>query len=469
MDSLPEDIWAHILQRLKTVKDRNTAASVCRRWFYLDRVLRRELSVGCGMDPPEAAIGALTTRFTNLSKLEICYFGWHSDMGKQADDKTLKILSQNCLQLTDLSLNFCGFITDTGMGHLTLCRELKSIRLNFLPCVSGRGLLSLVTGCKALTRFHVEWLMGVRTVEWLEFIGRKGRIKSLAVKNCKCVGDYELGRLGRRGWQNLREFFFAIDLRHGSAGNIFGHNGREASLLNAWRMFDGSQELCCPNLQVLHLVKTLSASRTGLNWLLPQCSSLRELHLDTCIGLEDEDLVLLARQCPELSSVYFRAPIHLPGANPSRLTDVGLLAIARSCPNIESIELAFHDSDLSPFITSAGITSMVETCLKLRSLTISAADPFTDDVMIAVCKSGSIESLELDQCREITDAGLKMARESSLKELKVRSCGRLSDTGFAPLKHSRKLKCLVVNSCPLVSRGGLIHAAQVVIYNGTLS
>ncbi|KAL3681717.1 hypothetical protein R1sor_024673 [Riccia sorocarpa] len=425
MDTVPEDILAHILLRLKNVKDRNMAATVCRRWFYLDRVFRRELSVGCGMDPPEAAIGALTARFTNLSKLEISYSGWNSNMGKQVDDKTLEILSQNCLQLTDLTLNFCGFITDTGMGNLTLCKQLKSVRLNFLPCVTGRGLLSLVTGCRYLTRFHVEWLMGVRTVEWLEFIGRKGNIVSLAVKNCRCVGDYELGKLGRRGWQNLREFHFVVDLRHGLAGNVFGHNGREASLLNAWRMLDGSQESCCPNLEVLHLARTLSASGTGLNWLLSQCPSLRQLHLDTCIGLEDEDLVSLARHSPELSSVYIRAPIHLPTPNPPRLTDAGLLALARLCPDIECIELAFHDSDLNPFFTSAGITTMVETCIKLRSLSISAADPFTDEVMIAVC--------------------------------------------FSPFRHVRKLKCLDVHSCPLVSREGLLGAAQIVMYNGTLS
>ena len=76
------------------------------------------------------------------------YSGWMSRFGKQLDDEGLKILSQCCPCLTDLTLSFCTFITDAGLGYLGSCKGLKALRLNFTLGIIGCGILSLVVGYK---------------------------------------------------------------------------------------------------------------------------------------------------------------------------------------------------------------------------------------------------------------------------------------------------------------------------------
>lgn len=472
MESLTDDMLAIVLGCLNRVVDRNNAGLVCRRFYDAERVLRTEICVGCEMNSPRSAIAALSTRFINLSKVKIAYPRWISSMGNQVDDSALKILSQNCHQLSDLSLVFCCFITDVGMGNLTLCKRLQSVRLNFLPCVTGRGLLSLVSGCRDLTLFHIESLVSVRTVEWLDFLGRKGNIQSFAVKKCRCVGDLELRRLGHRGWHNLQEFSFEVDLIHGIEGNTYGYNGRQAVLLNSWSMEDsqvddGPQERF-PYLQTLSLTKSLSQLGTGLYSLMFQSSSLRHLRLDTCIGLSDEDLLMIAHNCSQLSSLYLRAPmghLHLHPMNPL-LSDVGLLAVAQLCSNLETLELSVWEFDPSPVFSSAGIAAMVENCSNLRRLILTSAIQLSAQVISAVFRSITLKSLELVRCRLLCFEDLEIVNNSVLDELIIRDCDD-PDACFDTLRRCRRLRCLTVDNCPNVDREGLVALADVVYYNGT--
>ncbi|CAM6100561.1 unnamed protein product [Calypogeia fissa] len=111
MEALPNDILAEVFVRLRA---RNNAALVCRKWYEVDRRLRMQLLIGCGLSPPEPALAALSSRFCNLTTVGISYAGWSSDMGKQVDDESLRILSVNCRNLSDLSLNFCTPLPMSG-------------------------------------------------------------------------------------------------------------------------------------------------------------------------------------------------------------------------------------------------------------------------------------------------------------------------------------------------------------------
>lgn len=228
MESLPNDILAEIFMRMRA---RNNAALVCRKWYEVDRVLRRELFTGCGFKLPKSTLATLCARFHHLTTIDISYVGWILDMGKQVDNESLRVLSINCTNISDLSLNFCSFITNVGVTNLMhFYQQLRVVWLNFTPCVMGRGLLSLMSNYYFLNR-----LMNVRVLEWLEFINKNHHIESLAIRNYKGVEEAELARLRFHGWQTLWEFFYEVNIVHRPTGDFYGHNGRGANLLDAWR------------------------------------------------------------------------------------------------------------------------------------------------------------------------------------------------------------------------------------------
>jgi hypothetical protein len=57
------------------------------------------------------------------------------------------VLSSHYPMLKDLTLSFCSYIDDSGLGYLTYCKKLTTLRLNFAT-VSSMGLLS-----------DIEWLL----------------------------------------------------------------------------------------------------------------------------------------------------------------------------------------------------------------------------------------------------------------------------------------------------------------------
>uniref|UniRef100_A0A5K1CET4 COI1 F-box domain-containing protein n=1 Tax=Nymphaea colorata TaxID=210225 RepID=A0A5K1CET4_9MAGN len=179
MEVLPDQLVWGILRRIKKTRDQNSASLACKRLYELERERREFLRVGCGLNPANSALTSLCNRFKNLAKIEIVYSGWMSKLGKQLDDHGLLILSQLCPALTDLTLGFCTFITDVGVGHLASCTNLSTLKFNFTPRISGCGILSLVVGCKSLSSLHLIRCINVSSVEWLEYLGKLEMLQEL--------------------------------------------------------------------------------------------------------------------------------------------------------------------------------------------------------------------------------------------------------------------------------------------------
>ncbi|KAF0931048.1 hypothetical protein E2562_002420 [Oryza meyeriana var. granulata] len=108
----------------------------------------------------------------------------------------LTALCSHCSLLTDLTLSFCSYIDDSGLAYLTYCKKLRSLRLNSAPEISSSGLVSVAVGCRSLSAFHLVDCMGVRSVEWLEYLGRDGSLEELVVKGCKGISQYDLLKRG---------------------------------------------------------------------------------------------------------------------------------------------------------------------------------------------------------------------------------------------------------------------------------
>ncbi|KAJ7535229.1 hypothetical protein O6H91_12G025700 [Diphasiastrum complanatum] len=466
MEELPDEVVSNIFGRISSSSGRNTVALVCSRFYDLERCQRDHLRVGCGLHPARPALRSLCSRFPFLTTVEVLYAGWMSKLGKQVDDEGLTILATHCTYLRDLSLSFCSFITDVGLSNLAGCSRLTALRLNFTPGITGRGLLSLVAGCKKISILHLTRCLNVSSVEWLEFLGHHGNLESLAIRNCRGIGEGDLAKLGPGGWGKLQELVFEVDANHRYM-KVFGHLAAESSCHHF--------HTDCAALRVLSFTNCLTTPGRGLACVLVKCQALTELHLDMCIGLRDDDLVPLARNSPFLRSLSLRIPsdfsMSIRLCSPPRLTDSSLKAIARHCSYLEKVAISFADGEFPLFssFTVEGILALVEGCSFLRVLVLDRAYSFNDSGMEALCFSQSLEVLELVQCQEVSDEGLKCIRSSNLKDIRLCRCLGISNAGFSSLIGFRSLDMLRVEDCPQITKEGIEGSAKVISFRRDLS
>ncbi|KAF6147630.1 hypothetical protein GIB67_031621 [Kingdonia uniflora] len=464
MEFLPDQLIWEILDRIKKAADRNSASLTCKRLHEVDQEQREFLRVGCRLHPANEALTSLCRRFRNLKKMEISYSGWMSKLGKQLDDCGLYILSEFCPSLIDLTLSYCTFITDVGLGHLASCSKLVALKLNFTPGVTSCGILSLVVGCKNLITLHLVRCLNVSNVEWLEYLGKLETLEDLSIKNCRAIGEGDLIKLGP-GWCKLKRLQFEVDANY----RYMKVHNRLA--VDRWQ----KQLVPCDGMEELSLVNSLISPGRGLYCVLSKCKSLQKLHLDMCIGVRDCDIMSLSQISTNLKSISLRVPsdfsLPLLMNNPLRLTDESLTTLARNCSKLESIKISFSDGEFPSFssFTLSGILALIQIC-PIRVLSLDHVYSFNDLSMEALCSALYLETLELVRCQEITDEGLKhVSNFIRLSQLRLGKCLGVSDDGLKPLVGSYKLENLTVEDCPQVSERGVHGAARFVSYKQDLS
>uniref|UniRef100_A0A0D9VM80 F-box domain-containing protein n=1 Tax=Leersia perrieri TaxID=77586 RepID=A0A0D9VM80_9ORYZ len=461
MDNLSEPILAEIIKRIAKTSDRNSLSLVSKQLYTIDAEERDAIHVGRGLHPATDALASLCSRFPNLWKVVIDYSGWMSIHGKQLDNQGLLVLSSHCSSLTNLTLSFCSYIDDCGLGYLAYCKKLRSLRLNFAPAISSRGLLSVAVGCKSLCTFHLVDCMKVGSVEWLEYLGRAGSLEELVVKDCKGISQYDLLKFGQ-GFMKLQRFEFEIN------GNYWLGTAYDPAYV---RHYTYRYDVCCDNMKELRLAHIVTKPEIGLRFLLGKCRTLEKLWLEYVIGLTDNDVIPLFRNCSNLRSVSLRLiPLFCDFIYfRTALTDDSLKALALYCPMLEVLELTFtfisreYPSEIG--FSQEGIVNLVQSC-PIRVLMLNGDNAFDNEGMMGLSSSKYLETLELVDCADIGDLGMCfIARIPSLRNLILRECECVTDNGVAELVHAQKLECLTVIGCHRVSLKAVQGAARSVYYS----
>ncbi|KAH7688465.1 F-box and leucine-rich repeat protein 2/20 [Dioscorea alata] len=464
MERLPESLLMEIFRRIDKTSDRNSLSLVSKYIHFIEREQRNFLRVGCGLHPATEALTSLCIRFLNLKKIEIIYSGWMSNLGKQLDNQGLLVISSHCYSLSELTLSFCSFINDTGLGYLVSCKNFMSFKLNFAPAISSNGILSLVVGCKKLNTLHLIRCMKVSSVEWLEYLSRVGTLEDLVIKNCRAIGEDDLTKLGL-GWRKLKHLEFEVD--------AYYRYPKICNNISVDRLL--KQEVSCDELKELSLMNCIIASGRGLSFVLGKCKSLEKLHLDMCIGVKDADMAALSRCSENLKCLS----LHLPSQflapvlvnSPSQMTDDSLRALAQGCSMLEEVELCFSDGEFPSIscFTQNGILTLIESC-PIRVLVLNSCCFFNDVGLAALCTAHFLEHLELVKCQEITDDGIMLVMSFPyLNTLKLSKCLGVTDDGLKPLVGSGKLGTLIVEDCPQISEHGVQGTARSVSYKQDLS
>ncbi|KAI3688598.1 hypothetical protein L2E82_46282 [Cichorium intybus] len=461
IDHLPDQLVWEIFNRINNTNDRNSISLTCKRFHNLDNEQRNHLRIGCGLNPAIEALTSLSYRFPNLNKIEITYSGWMSSLGKQLEDQGLSILSKTCPLLTDLTLSYCTFITDTGLSFISSCSKLSSLKLNFTPRITGCGIFSIVVTSKNLTTLHLTRCLNVTNLEWLECLGKIQTLEDLSIKNCRGIGEGALVKLGPT-WRNIRRLRFEVD------SNYRYMKLYDRLAVDRWH----TQWVPCENMTEVKLVNCIISPGRGLACILDKCKNLKRIHLDMCIGARDTDIIRLAQNSKNLRAISIRVPSGFSlMENPVRVTDESLRAVAQNCTRLESVTLSFSDGEfpsLSSFSLD-GILNLVKTC-PVKELVLDRVYSFNNVGMEALCCVENLEILELVRCQEISDEGLGFVGQyRNLRVLRLTKCLGVTDDGFKGLVGLGKLDVLVVNDCPQVSSRGVERAAKVVSFKQDLS
>jgi len=459
MDDIPESLLAEIVKRLTSPCDLKSLSLVSKRFYAVEGELRDAIFIGCGVSPVTVALVSLCSRFPNLCKVEFNYSGWTHNHGMQLNNHGLQVFSSCCPSLTDLTLSFCSYIDDSGLGFLACFKKLMSVRLNTLPAITSFGLLSVAVGCKNLSALHLIACKKVGIVEWLEYLGRVGSLEELVVKHCEMISQFDLLKFGS-GWMKLRKFEFQIK----GLLNVF--DPRDPSCMAHYQY---RYDFSCDCLEDLTLARITTEKEIGLCCLLRKCKALKNLSLHYVHGLHDNDIVTLSQNCNNLTSVslWLTPQFNEGSVFRTSLTDDTLKALALRCRMLQSFELIFWACDRSwPEIgfTQEGLVMLIQSC-PIRDLVLSGAHIFDDEGMKAVSSAQFLESLELMDCVKVTNAGMRLlSRCPCLINLTLRQCDGFTDAGVTEVARARNLESLIVEGCSRVSLNAVQGAAKSVHY-----
>uniref|UniRef100_R7WGG8 F-box/LRR-repeat protein 14 n=1 Tax=Aegilops tauschii TaxID=37682 RepID=R7WGG8_AEGTA len=431
MEDLPEALVTEIHKRITRTSDLNSLSQGCYPcWF----------------------------RFTNLQKLEIDYSGWILEHGNQLDNKGLFVFSSHCSSLIDLTLSFCSYIDDSGLGCLVHCKKLVSLRLNSAPKITSYGHLSVAVGCTSLSALHLIDCEKIDNVEWLEYLGRDGSLEELVVKNCKGINHHDFLKFGS-GWMKLQKFEF--ERKRGIydcvPGDVVYDSSYDAHSMDIY-------DFCCESLKDLRLAHIKTWPEVGLRAVLGKCKALEKLCLEYVQALNDNDMIALSRSCSNLKSISLWLNLQRYSSDISycdtrtSFTDNNLYALALNCPMLQIVDLSFTgcaaDWPSEIGFTQQGFLVLIQSC-PIRVLVLNTANFFDDEGMKALSSSPYLEILELILC-EATPR---------LSNLTLRLCHEVTDVGVSELRHARKLESLVIECCSKVSLQGAQGVAKSVHYS----
>ncbi|XP_065309464.1 putative RNA-binding protein EEED8.10 isoform X2 [Dermacentor albipictus] len=191
---------------------------------------------------------------------------------------------------------------------------------------------------------------------------------------------------------------------------------------------------------------------TGLSKIATKCCFLSELTLSDCLQISDHDLLLL---CQNLRALRL---LHLSGSF-LNLTADSIGAIGH-LPLLEELNLSHNKA-----VNDVVIGAICAGCTKLRFLDITGCHHGITDVALShLSRCPGLRQLKLNYLGQITDSGLgSLSCQGSLQSIELRGCPQVSDGGVLILVElCRDLRLLDVSGCELVTNAAVTGAMNTV-------
>lgn len=458
-----------------------------------------------------AAIAVGTSTRGGLGKLSIR--GSNSVRG--ITNVGLSAIAHGCPSLRVLSLWNVPSIGDEGLLEVAReCHSLEKLDLSHCRSISNKGLVAIAENCPSLTSLTIESCPKIGN-EGLQAVGRCcTKLQSLTIKDCPLVGDQGVASLLSSGASMLTKVkLHGLNITDFSLA-VIGHYGKLITSLNLCSLRNVSQKgfwvmgnaqglqslvsltitLCqgatdvgleavgkgCPNLKYMCIRKCCFVSDGGLVAFAKEAGSLESLILEECNRITQVGILNAVSNCRKLKSLSLVKcmgikDLALQTSMLSPCESLRSLSI-RSCPGFGSSSLAMvgklcpklHQLDLSGLcgITDAGLLPLLENCEGLVKVNLSDCLNLTDQVVLSLAMrhGETLELLNLDGCRKVTDASLVAIADYCplLIDLDV-SKSAITDSGVAALSRGVQvnLQVLSLSGCSMVSNKSVLSLKKL--------
>ncbi|CAN1120530.1 EIN3-binding F-box protein 1 [Linum perenne] len=277
-------------------------------------------------------------------------------------DLGLEAIAKGCLNLRQICLRKCSFVSDNGLINFTKAAaagSLESLQLEECNRVTELGIIGAIANCGAkLKTLSLVRCMGIKdTASGIPLPSQCSSLRSLSIKNCPGFGNLGLALVGK----------------------------------------------LCPQLQHLDLCGLSGITDAGLLPLLESCKAgLVKVNLSGCLNLTDGVVSALAR----LHGGTSLEVLNLDGCR--KITDVSLAAIAEYC-------LFLSDLDVSKCLISdsgIGYLSRAEQ-LNLQVLSLSSCSEVSNKALPCLKRIGrTLVGLNLQHCNSISSKTIEVLVES---------------------------------------------------------
>ncbi|ODM95388.1 F-box/LRR-repeat protein 14 [Orchesella cincta] len=317
----------------------------------------------------------------------------------------------NLENLVDLDLSLCKQITDLSLYSIVgKAKNLQRLDLGGCCNLTDRGLLLISYGlrnlvkldlrsCYSLTDRALAYLAGevqINEPKTFNFLAKVGLIE-----NPNCV-------ICKRGGSG------------GASSSSTSSSSSRASNKVVLPKIDEFTKFGMLKLQSLVLQDCQKISDTSLDYI-SRIPSIQSLNLSFCVNITDNGLKHL-KKLPKLSELNLRSC--------DNITDTALINL-KDCPTIQHLDVSFCEK----------ICNLnYHLCRHLRTLSLSACD-ISDSALMAV-DLGALETLNLGQCRKLSDLGLRAIAEkcTRLKYIDLYGCSGVSTKGIEAIMGLSTLK-----------------------------
>ncbi|XP_074276131.1 F-box/LRR-repeat protein 3 isoform X2 [Silene latifolia] len=323
--------------------------------------------------------------------------------------------------IRDLKMDKCLSVTDVGLAQIAIgCVGLETLSLKWCMDITDIGIELLSNKCLGLKFLDISSLK-ITSVS-LGSIASLQMLESLVMVGCTSVDDFGLHLLAN-GCPSLKDLT-----------SDFLHPLKGLKHLNVFRA-DGAR-----------------VSHSTFQILSATCrSSLVEIGLSKCTGLQDVDLVRLVSRCTNLQLLNLSCC--------DVVNDSTIAAIAGSCPILHCLKLESCSS-----MTETSLKLLGSSCVLLEELDLTDCYGINDTGLMFLSGCSKLKFLKLGLCNNITDKGLSYmaSRCSEILELDLYRCPEVGDQGMVGLSMGcKKLKKLNVSYCSSLTDKGMEYIGKL--------
>jgi len=383
---------------------------------------------------------ACSVHCRNIESLDL---NWTS-----VNDEDCKKIQIACPFLKNLQLFYCREVTGKGIraictlpllslnvSGLDLCHEdflymaqnmpkLESLRLWKCRGLLDRGLLEIAQRCTALSMLNISGCSFLSSGALAALPSIALKLSILHVSTCKITNEFIMSVRSHLIGLHTLNISYCHDL---TALSCLTFPLRELHLTGIPHLSSaalaGAIKFMGTFLVVLNVADAKCTDELFLQ-LAIHCNNLQDLD---CLGskISDDALVAVARGC--------RMLIRLNVGNCAALSDTSVTELAQNCHNLESCDLSSIDQ-----LTDRSIVSLAFGCPCLQSLSLAGLPSalsvsharIGDEAAFALGTMKRLTSIDLLECKGLTDYGLYALVNAPLEDLNLSGCPRLTSRGF---------------------------------------